>query len=99
LRIVCIETHDPNEARDLFVRLQAGLPLTSQEKRDSWPGQFTDFVLRLAGKPGLTRYPGVDFFRIFWFARVCDRIDPGRILESNTDKLLSREVRRQECAA
>jgi uncharacterized protein with ParB-like and HNH nuclease domain len=27
LRIVRIETHNPNEARDLFVRLQAGLPL------------------------------------------------------------------------
>jgi hypothetical protein len=32
---------DPNEARDLFVRLQAGMPLNSQEKRDAWPGQFT----------------------------------------------------------
>jgi hypothetical protein len=62
LRIVQIETHDNNEARDLFVRLQAGMPLTSQEKRDAWPGQFTDFVLRLGGKPGLARYPGHDFF-------------------------------------
>ncbi len=74
LRIVRIETHDPNEARDLFVRLQAGLPLTSQEKRNSWPGQFTDFVLRLAGKPGLTRYPGDDFFNILMRAqKVQDR--------------------------
>jgi 5-methylcytosine-specific restriction endonuclease McrA len=62
LRIVQIETHDSNEARDLFVRLQAGMPLTSQEKRDAWPGQFTDFILRLGGKPGLARYPGHDFF-------------------------------------
>lgn len=62
LRIVQIETHDGNEARDLFVRLQAGMPLTSQEKRDAWPGQFTDFILRLGGKPGLARYPGHDFF-------------------------------------
>ena len=38
LRIVKIETHDPNQARDLFVRLQAGMPLNSQEKRDAWPG-------------------------------------------------------------
>jgi hypothetical protein len=62
LRIVKIETHEPNEARDLFVRLQAGMPLNSQEKRDAWPGQFTDFVLGLAGKPGVPRYPGHDFF-------------------------------------
>jgi hypothetical protein len=74
LRIVRIETHDPNEARDLFVRLQAGMPLTSQEKRDAWPGQFTDFVLRLGGKSGLARYPGHDFFNIFMGAqRVKDR--------------------------
>jgi hypothetical protein len=69
LRIARIETHDPNEARDLFVRLQAGLPLTSQEKRDSWPGQFTDFILQIAGKPGLARYPGDDFFNILMRAQ------------------------------
>lgn len=62
LTVVKIETHNENEARDLFVRLQAGMPLTSQEKRDAWPGQFTDFILKLAGKPGIARYPGHDFF-------------------------------------
>src|ERR1700687_2910008 len=69
LRIVKIETHEPNEARDLFVRLQAGMPLNSQEKRDAWPGQFTDFVLGLAGKPGVARYPGHDFFNDLMRAR------------------------------
>ncbi len=69
LRIVKIETHDPNEARDLFVRLQAGMPLNSQEKRDAWPGQFTDFVLRLGGKPGLAKYPGHDFFNVLMNAQ------------------------------
>ena len=64
LRIVKIETHDPNQARDLFVRLQAGMPLNSQEKRDAWPGQFTEFVLKLGGKPHVARYPGHDFFNI-----------------------------------
>jgi hypothetical protein len=74
LRIVQIETHDPNEARDLFVRLQAGMPLTSQEKRDAWPGQFTDFVLRLGGKVGIARYPGHDFFNVLMRAqKVKDR--------------------------
>jgi 5-methylcytosine-specific restriction endonuclease McrA len=62
LPVVKIETHDANEARDLFVRLQAGMPLNSQEKRDAWPGEFTDFVLRLGGKAGIARYPGYDFF-------------------------------------
>lgn len=64
LPIVRVQTHDPNEARDLFVRLQAGMPLNSQEKRDAWPGGFTDFVLSLAGKSGVARYPGHDFFNV-----------------------------------
>jgi 5-methylcytosine-specific restriction endonuclease McrA len=74
LRVVRIETNDSNEARDLFVRLQSGMPLNSQEKRDAWPGQFTDFILRLGGKPGLARYPGHDFFNVLMGAkRVQDR--------------------------
>ena len=74
LRIVKIETHDPDQARDLFVRLQAGMPLNSQEKRDAWPGQFTDFVLKLGGKPNVQRYPGHDFFNVLMGAnRTKDR--------------------------
>ena len=63
LPVALIETEDSNEVRDLFVRLQAGLPLNAQEKRDSYPGQFTEFVLRLGGKPEIPRFPGHDFFR------------------------------------
>jgi hypothetical protein len=63
LSIVFIETHIVNEARDLFIRLQAGMPLNSQEKRDAWPGNFTEYVLRLAGKPEIPRYPGHDLFK------------------------------------
>ncbi|MEQ1942332.1 DUF262 domain-containing protein [Mesorhizobium sp. VNQ89] len=63
LPVVLVETDDPNEVRDLFVRLQSGLPLNAQETRDSWPGEFTDFVLWLGGKPGIARYPGHAFFR------------------------------------
>lgn len=62
LPVAQIETDNPNEVRDLFVRLQSGLPLNSQETRDAWPGGFTDFILRLGGKPELPRYPGHDFF-------------------------------------
>lgn len=63
LPIAYIQTDDLNEVRDLFVRLQGGAPLAAQEKRDSYPGQFTDFILRLGGKPEIPRYPGHDFFQ------------------------------------
>src|SRR5436305_2056144 len=57
-----ITTSNEHEARDLFIRLQAGLPLNAQETRDAWPGHFTDFVLRVGGKPQIARYPGHPFF-------------------------------------
>ena len=62
LPVVMIETQDQNEVRDLFIRLQAGMPLNSQEKRDAWPGNFTEYILKVGGKPVLPRYPGHDFF-------------------------------------
>ncbi len=62
LSVVMIETNIPNEARDLFIRLQAGMPLNSQEKRDAWPGNFTEFVLKAGGKPQIDKYPGHEFF-------------------------------------
>lgn len=61
--IVKVTTDVEDEARDLFIRLQAGLPLNAQEKRDAWPGGFTELVLKLGGKQEITRYPGHDFFR------------------------------------
>ena len=63
LPVAYIETDNSNEVRDLFVRLQSGSPLNSQEKRDTYPGQFTDFILQLGGKPGIARYPGHNFFQ------------------------------------
>lgn len=69
LRVVKIETDKADEARDLFIRLQAGMPLNSQEKRDAWPGQFTDFVLRLGGKQGVRKYQGHEFFNDLMSAR------------------------------
>jgi len=62
LSVVMVETEVVNEARDLFIRLQSGMPLNSQEKRDAWPGQFTEYVLKIGGKPQLAKYPGHDFF-------------------------------------
>ena len=63
LPVAYIRTDNSNEVRDLFVRLQSGFPLNAQEKRDSYPGQFTDFVLALGGKPAIPRYPGHPFFQ------------------------------------
>ncbi|GAH63697.1 unnamed protein product, partial [marine sediment metagenome] len=37
-------------------------PLNAQEKRDAWPGGFTEFILKTAGKPEIERYPGHEFF-------------------------------------
>lgn len=62
LSLSVITTDDNNEVRDLFVRLQSGLPLNGQETRDAWPGRFTDFILRLGGKPQMAKYQGHDFF-------------------------------------
>lgn len=73
LAVVQIETSNPNEARDLFIRLQGGLPLTPQEKRDAWPGNFTDFILKVGGKEGLMGYEGHPFFRRVMRVRPNDR--------------------------
>lgn len=54
----------PNEARDLFIRLQSGTPLTAQEKRDAWPGNFTLFVIRHAGKVGHEKSNPHPFFKL-----------------------------------
>jgi len=63
LFIVKVVTDIEDEARDIFIRLQSGLPLNAQEKRDAWPGGYTDFVLRFGGKKEITRYPGHNFFK------------------------------------
>ena len=62
-------TAERNEVRDLFIRLQAGTPLTAQEKRDAWPGDFTNFVIRHAGKPGHSLSSPKRFFSLFPGAR------------------------------
>jgi hypothetical protein len=62
LAYVRIDTGNEDEARDLFIRLQAGTPLNDQEKRDAWPGGYTEFVLSFAGKRNNIHYPGHDFF-------------------------------------
>ncbi len=73
LSIVKVITDNEDEARDLFIRLQAGLPLNAQEKRDAWPGGFTEFTLKFGGKEGLTRYPGHEFFQKHILDKSADR--------------------------
>lgn len=63
ISIAKIVTENDDEARDLFIRLQAGLPLNAQEKRDAWPGGFTDFILKIGGKTNNISYPGNNFFK------------------------------------
>ncbi len=65
LLVVEMTAENPNEVRDLFIRLQAGTPLTAQEKRDAWPGDFTNFVIRHAGKPGHPLSHPRRFFSLF----------------------------------
>jgi hypothetical protein len=65
LLVIEMTADHPNEVRDLFIRLQAGTPLTAQEKRDAWPGEFTNFVIRHAGKPGHSLSNPKRFFNLF----------------------------------
>lgn len=58
-----LTTDDENEIRDLFIRLQGGTPLTPQDKRDSWPGNFTEFVLKVGGKSQVAKWFGLPLFR------------------------------------
>lgn len=50
LSVVLIDEAATDEVRDLFIRLQAGTPLTPQQVRDAWPGSVGPYVERLAGK-------------------------------------------------
>ncbi len=63
-----LRTEKDNEIRDLFIRLQGGTPLTPQDKRDAWPGNFTKYIITIAGKSALNKNegrgkPGWPFFR------------------------------------
>ena len=58
-----IATENENSIRDLFIRLQGGVPLSAQDKRDSWPGNFTEFVLATGGKSGVDKWPGKPVFK------------------------------------
>ena len=61
--VYLLETDDEDEVRDLFIRLQGGTALTPQDKRDSWPGKFTEFILRVGGKSQVPKWFGLPLFR------------------------------------
>ena len=94
LSVVMIQTDVQNEARDRFIRLQAGRPLNAQEKRDAWPGSFTEYILKIGGKPEITRYPGHPFFNAVMKARKKNRGDyrqlPTQKTRLSADTSLSR---------
>jgi len=50
LPAVLIEDAETDEVRDLFIWLQAGATLTTQQARDAWPGNVSLYAELLAGK-------------------------------------------------
>lgn len=56
------DVRNPDEVRDLFIRLQSGTPLTRQQIRDAWPGSVGPFVESLAGK--LSTQPSLKLFSL-----------------------------------
>jgi len=55
------DVNNPDEVRDLFIRLQSGTALTRQQIRDAWPGDLGPRVERWAGK--LSKSPKYKFFQ------------------------------------
>lgn len=80
ISIIMIENANDseNEARDLFIRLQAGSALNDQEKRDAWPGAFTAFIFKIGGKYKLAGNPGHDFFEKVMHIK-SSRTDRGKV--------------------
>ena len=93
LSLAMIESDDPNEIRDLFIRLQAGSALNAQERRDAMPGGMNDFVLRLGGKPAVPKYPGHDFFKDIMGARPGSDRGKTRQLAAQITSLLLAQMR------
>ena len=60
LPVIVVKTAEVAVVRDLFIRLQAGTALSAQERRDAWPGEFPEFIKRIAGHPH-----GAQGFRLF----------------------------------
>jgi hypothetical protein len=60
---VCIISEaSEEELRDIFIRLQSGTPLSSQETRDAMPGEFSEFIREIGGVRDID---GHDFMETF----------------------------------
>jgi hypothetical protein len=57
LDVVVLEETDDDEVRELFLRLQNGTSLKSQEKRNAMPGKMRAFIKELAAHPFFQRVP------------------------------------------
>lgn len=55
------EVENPDQVRDLFIRLQSGTALSRQQIRDAWPGNVGPYIQHLAGK--LDSRPTIGLFR------------------------------------
>jgi len=80
------EEGNENEVRELFIRLQAGTPLTAQEKRDAWPGNFTTFVIRHAGKPDHPAHNPKPFFQLVPRGRTLNIDDGDHYVDGLADR-------------
>jgi len=82
-----------DQVRELFIRLQAGTPLTAQQKRDAWPGDFSLFVIQYAGKP---QHPQGDSPHVFFdlFKKQSKRI----VISDDTHYVDKRADTRKFCA-
>lgn len=81
------DAKNPDEVRDLFIRLQSGTPLTRQQIRDAWPGELGPRVERWAGK--FDRSPAYRFF---------DAVDRRGTRDDEDDARDPRVVHRTTCA-
>jgi hypothetical protein len=86
LLVIEMREESPNEARDLFIRLQSGTPLTAQQKRDAYPGDFSLFVIRHAGKSRHKMSNPKQFFELVPRGRKL-QIDDDSDSDSYVDKL------------
>lgn len=68
---------DNNEVRDLFIRLQEGSVLNDQERRDAWPGDFTEYIFKVGGRDGMEDEYGKEYKPHPFFAQVMHIKSPG----------------------
>jgi len=74
--VIILQGND-HEVRDLFIRLQEGSVLNDQERRDAWPGDFTEYIFGVGGRDGMYDKYGKEYTPHRFFPQVM-RIKPPR---------------------